>query len=414
MIGPALDHVQKIFGKGFLIAAFFPSLLFVTVVSYLWVGFGPLKKIVDEWAQKGLKESTFEFVLVLVAVYLLAYVTYGTRAAAHQILQGDWPFPFYLLLGPVMRVFVRWKVRRKRRLLVRREEELNDPAWVIESEFGEASSPLQSSPVEARRQLERVRRVHGQLLRSLKRDNWTSRHDNRYLFVIRQARLLQANRGRLPIDLQRDISSLICNINDAYLDENHPELRRSVVRLNTLAEREWAAAYSDLYDNYPDDERWLRPTMLGNVAAVLELHPLNRYGINLSALWPRLIHVLTEDARARIEDSKIYLDFTVLMSLFSLVTIGVAIASDFLGPNRDTWLKILLPALALLASIAFYNLAIHANRAYAVQIEAAVDLFRLKLLDALEISRPQNMAEEKRKWEQLRYFIVQAETPEED
>jgi hypothetical protein len=45
----------------------------------------------------------------------------------------------------------------------------------------------------------------------------------------------------------------------------------------------------------------------------------------------------------------------------------------------------------------------------AAQVWAVVDLFRLKLLDALDLERPDAPSTEKETWTELRRFIVQAE-----
>src|SRR5215217_2925040 len=93
MITTVLDQALKLFGRGFLIAAFFPSLLFVAVIVYLGWGFEALTTMVEEWTQAGLSEAVFGTLVALVAVYLLAYMLYGVRTALHQLYQGQWPIP---------------------------------------------------------------------------------------------------------------------------------------------------------------------------------------------------------------------------------------------------------------------------------------------------------------------------------
>lgn len=413
MIGTALGQVQKLFGRGFLIAAFMASLLFVAVARYLWWGFEALKEMVLGWAQKELKEAGFEMLLALVLVYLLAYVLYGVRGALHQLYQGEWPVVPLKWLRSAGLALERRKMRQYEDTLHAKELALDDPAWAIDFGFTETYSAIELTSEEARPRLQKVRDFHQSLLHCLEKGQKLEKEqeEKAYWSVLGEARLLQANRDRFPADLQKEIDQLVAGIKRAY--DANPALRKATVRLNALALREWTAAYDDLMNNFPDDERWLRPTRLGNIASVQELYPLNRYGINLSALWPRLMHVITEDARLRIEEANIYLDFTVLMSLLSLSAAVIAGIAAFYGPSRSLALRIFLPLFFLLSSWLFYHLAIQATQAFGIQIQAAVDLFRLKLLDALEIERPETPAEEQAIWREMHYFIAQAELPKE-
>src|SRR5829696_6033295 len=91
MIGSVLEQAQKFLGRGFLISAFVPSLLFSAVICYLWLGDETLRSTVQEWAEKGFQQAGFNIVMTLVAIYLLAYVLYGIRGALHTWYQGIWP-----------------------------------------------------------------------------------------------------------------------------------------------------------------------------------------------------------------------------------------------------------------------------------------------------------------------------------
>jgi hypothetical protein len=59
----------------------------------------------------------------------------------------------------------------------------------------------------------------------------------------------------------------------------------------------------------------------------------------------------------------------------------------------------------------FYRLAMGATRAFADHIRAAVDLFRLDLLDALSIERPDTPADEQPIWRAIDAFIIQGDVP---
>ena len=406
MIGIALDQAQKLFGRGFLIAAFIPTLIFAVVVSYLLGGAEGLEKTVRGWAQGDLKEMGVEILLSLVAVYLLAYVLYGVRTGLQQLYNGQWPVPLKYLRRVGLAMARRTMVLRQKAL---REKEgaLDDPAWAIYFDFVKTYTPIQVTPEVAKTSLNKIRDSHTSLLCCIEeKQDW---QEETYLDILREARILQANRDRFPSDLQMEVDRLVGNIKAAY--HSNPTLRSAASLINARARREWTAAYTELRDYYPDDERWLRPTQLGNIASVQELHPFNRYRINLSLLWPRLRHVISDDVRLRLEDTNIYLDFTLIMSFLSFVAAVIAGITAFSGPPRNVP-SLLLPLILLGSFWLFYRLAIQAMRSFGTQIQAAVDLFRLKLLDALEIERPANLEEEQKIWEEIRSFIAQADLPQ--
>jgi hypothetical protein len=67
------------------------------------------------------------------------------------------------------------------------------------------------------------------------------------------------------------------------------------------------------------------------------------------------------------------------------------------------------PGCILRQFFVFYWLSIEATRTFGSQVQAAVDLFRLKLLDALDVERPITPTKEKQIWEEIHSFIEQAD-----
>jgi len=59
----------------------------------------------------------------------------------------------------------------------------------------------------------------------------------------------------------------------------------------------------------------------------------------------------------------------------------------------------------------FYQLAIQATRGLGVEVQSAVDTYRLKLLDLLGLERPADAEKEMKIWTHLRYFISQGDLP---
>jgi hypothetical protein len=407
IVTASLDMSQKLFGRGFLFAAFIPSALFVAGTSYLLLGYEAVRAQVLSTAQREWWEVIFQFGLILGAVFLLAFMLHSTRAGLHRIFRGQWSGPLGLLHAVGFFAETR-ALRRAEARLKEKEEALNVPKWATDFGFIPTSSVVIYAEPDARKQLAKVQRRHNELRTSLPDGPWK---ESDYWAILTTARLLQANTENYAADLKQSIDVLVAEIKQDYAQ--HPALAVAVAHLNARAMREWAEAYEEQESNFPEDERWLRPTRVGNIVATLELYPLKRYGIALGAIWPRLLAVVPEDARLRAEDANTYLDFTAVMVLLSLAEAAIAFATLFVGPPRVRLLSLVLALALLLATWLFYRLMREATRAYLAQLQVAIDLYRLKLLEKLEIELPKNPEEEVKIWTELRYFIAEGTIPKE-
>jgi hypothetical protein len=443
-MGTVLDQVQKLFSRGFLISSFIPCCLFIIVIRFLWFGYSQLRETVEGVSKDGLAAGSFDVLAALVAIYLLSYVLYGIRAFIHGLFQGDWHIALPLKRSrsltsllprnyrTVKMAFLPGVLNRLERLFnlpseigeswetdlsrVFKDEAdvkasaLDVPHWVLEKGFEQTFSITRLTPDEVVSMVEKLRAAHSEFARRVEgNEAW---EEKEYWEILTVAQILRANRRYMPDEQKTALNVLIEEIKTLYNGSNQVVLREAVNRMREHADREWRESYTDYVNDFPEDERWLRPTRLGNIAMVQELRPLKRYGINLSAMWPRLAYVMTPDSRARVEEANIYLDFTVIMSLLSLISCGISIYTAFDSPPRQTVTKIILPILCFVSFWLFYRLAIQATRAFGAEVQAAVDMFRLKLLDSLEIERPNNPQEEKQIWTELRYFIAQGDLPQ--
>lgn len=409
MIVTLLDQTQKLFSRGLLIAAFVPTLAFVAVAAYLWWGIEPLRSLVDAWAAEGFQQFGLELLVTLGVVYLFAYILYGLRAAMYQVYRGEWQIPVLSWIGLKLEERAMAKCQLRLRQM---EDAMNEVAWTAEDiQFDEMfiRGPKLKSK-RGKKVLRTYRRLYYRMLtQDLRRYNrW---NNAKYRKVLQHARLLQASRKNLAPDDRKKVDSFV-----EYLKRNHskqPKLRLSSQQLQAQSERDWERAVLRLYESFPSNERWLKPTRFGNVASVLELYPLERYGVPLNTLWPRLLHVISQDTHQRIDEAKIYMDFTVVLSFLILLEVIVGIIATFVGPpTRNREVNLLIVVVLLAGAYTFYLLSIQAFRTYAVQVQAAIDLSRLKLLDALDLERPKTPAAEVSLWSELRQFWAQGDMPE--
>lgn len=247
----------------------------------------------------------------------------------------------------------------------------------------------------------------------LKEDKpWTDQRQRsdfllQYRDLVHKMRVLEVDQDKFPEDFQTRIRELGEQIKDRYQDDTR--VRQAINGLESDKFRDAVDAFVKLKENFPSDERWVAPTRLGNVMGALESHTLERYGITLSTIWSRLIYVLPDSAHSSVEEAKIYLDFTIIMSFVSLLVTMIAVFGSFHDSSRGLLSRIIPPCVCLFSWWLFYLLAIQAARAYGTQLHAVVDLYRLKLLDALEFERPEKPGEEEEAiWKEIASFLVQA------
>jgi hypothetical protein len=404
MVETVLDYLQRLVGRGFLIAALVPSVIFCAAAVAIWEGVDGLHSRVEGWFEGGFSQSASAILLAISTIYLFAYVLYGVRATLHRIYQGRWPRPLRIFERPGLRLEQRaWKASRQK--LDERTAALDIRMWVEEKNFGEAYPHKRLTEQQASDLLGDTVRTHRRLTARLERGK--SLKETTYSEILANTLLLCANPESLPANLHSQLDELIRELRRQY--DEREDMRLAIVRLDAVADRQRMAAYEEFVSSFSEDERWLRSTRLGNVMSSVDAGILSRYGINLTAIWPRLVHVVPADSRRHIDDANTFLDFSVIMSTLSLLTVGVACVAARYGEPRDMVVSLSLAALGVVFFSIFYRLSVLAARAFTAQVEAIVDLFRLKLLDALDFERPSTPAMEKKAWTELRMFIVQAE-----
>lgn len=408
MIEKILNQAQKLFDRGFFIAAFIPSFIFTALTWYLLRGFDDLVMKVQTWVSQDWKQNFFALLLTLILVYLLAYIIYGVRTGVQQIYYGQWPFPFNFLT-PIKLYFATRAMRRCRRRLERAEMALDDIIWIRKGEFEVFKSEDKLDDDQAKQLIDRVHKNLVSLDQRLDRRKEIKLRDERQCReVLRQAHRLQGNWHELPA-LRGAIDKLINEILTRYM--KHELVFEAIIdRWHFKARRDLRETFNKFVNNFPADESWIHPTRLGNIAGTLEEYTLKRYGINLSDLWPRLVQVLPNNAKQRIEDANIYVDFTITTSALSLAAAFIAGICSYNQADRRP--KLLLATIILSLSFwCFYQLAIQATRAFVIHLQASSDLFILKLTDFLEIQRPETLQEERELWKGLKTFVAQGEVP---
>jgi hypothetical protein len=178
------------------------------------------------------------------------------------------------------------------------------------------------------------------------------------------------------------------------------------------------AAYENLEAKDPEQHLPLRPsrvtpTQLGNIFAVIEEYPFDRYGIDAVLLWPRLRSLLDEAAPLQVErlsNQKIVLDMSLNLSLLSALTaLETAVTWLLLSSaNRTTLLALLLAGVLL--SWLFYQAALLAARTFGYIVMSCFDFYRGLVLDRFGLMRPSDLLQEQVVWLKLAAFLRRGES----
>lgn len=147
----------------------------------------------------------------------------------------------------------------------------------------------------------------------------------------------------------------------------------------------------------------MMPTLIGNILRASEIHAYDRYGIDSVIVWTRLRPLLPTEVEAAIGEKKIARDFSLLMSL--LAGLFTLTWSPWLAIFTDRWGLFLICIFTWALVFISYHNAVQSTLAYAEQIKATFDVYRLRLLKELNREVPKNTEAERREWVRLSRFF---------
>ena len=165
---------------------------------------------------------------------------------------------------------------------------------------------------------------------------------------------------------------------------------------------------SEVYWRFPLSENEVMPTRLGNILRACEVYPDDRYGAPGLLVWPRLYSLLPDAMISLIGDSRSALEFlVVLAALASTFAGGSGIYLLVIGGPIWLYLACLLggSAIAVLA----YSASLATARTYAEYVRTAYDLYRVKVIETMNLPRPADPAAELATWEAVKTLLVQNE-----
>lgn len=165
-----------------------------------------------------------------------------------------------------------------------------------------------------------------------------------------------------------------------------------------------SAAGRNLKSEFPEEEKLILPTRLGNVIRSFENYTNLQYQIEAVTMWPRLVAKIDKDYAASIDDAKTSFDFMLNCSALSTVLAFLLLLASLLypAPLASMWAALAWAAEVLIfcaVAVLFYRLAINRAKAWGNTVKGSFDLYRWDLLKQLGYSRlPRTVKEERDLW----------------
>ncbi|HYV12923.1 MAG TPA: hypothetical protein VE980_18615 [Pyrinomonadaceae bacterium] len=398
MLGTLLEKIGTLLPRNFIIANFFPMLLFAAINGLMlyWMSDRFHLAVQQYFAMDAGDQALIGFP-ILIAITLAAYIFSAFNLFQREILEGRY--------GPT---------HLKDRLAAGQQRRANRSADKLE---------------EAMKYERRFRRLDG--VERLRLARVAGRAQGNPLCVYtkeRPAALLVAEleKKRLRyrfieteqledaiVLLGQELRQCAVNLRDPARgdDNNKILLDRHQTTLKTCLDYAKKRNDNDLRELFNAREfNYSRfktaPTAMGNIAESVRGYARSRYAMNLDPFWSRLQKILIDDEKfyATLVDAKTQLDF--MISLFWVTVSFTGFWTIALFYLRRSLLAFLLVAVGgPVLSILWYKIALQNYRAFADICRTSVDLYRFKLLDMLHVERPGGNLKERRTWVEINKVI---------
>jgi hypothetical protein len=396
MLGSALDKTTALVGRAFVIAAYFPILLFSLAIIIFLVAAHGYEEVAKIWENYKTNRDVFliGFVLMTIAA---AYLLMIVNPVIKRVVEGSYD--------------LNWIAKKLRRSQISKfEKHLHDVSNAREI-YHEISK-------NAHDEVQGLQGLYRQKITGGEDDEGLSGFNEEDLTSVENTILELKNRSSSPeqmvlIPLTRKMEMILQS--DCPIEKIDP-LQSALVglweRCRKAATNEYSQKVIDFHSRYPVEAgvAGVRPTTLGNIFAAIWEYSFVRYGIDAAFFWPRLQKIIPQDYLKVVQDARISYDFTVaMMFLFFMLAVFGLVYSLTMG---STWDDIFWPVgsifvvICVFAVVVFRLVAVEAARSLGMLVQSCFDLFRFKLLDDLEFSRPETHEEEKELWAKISQFMI--------
>jgi hypothetical protein len=380
MFATVADKLQSLLGRSFLLANFFPFVIFAAVSALVARGGIAGADQVLTWGTLTLTENTSMGVLVLVALAALAYIMSPLTVAVRRILEDGGP------LRSVLRKIEQMECNQLRheRSIARRA---HATAMVRDGQY----RPDLQGGYMASRSLPEARNPPAVEEAADKIDLAVDHLGN-------------------PEALQNAVSSLLTAFrtnsmatpsdNTSRLDSLYEKLLNLLSDTLRFTEQELSMAQARLKQRFATGA--VKPTRLANIRAASEAHCMDAYGAEFEFLWPRILPLVAKDQKVSdaLDAAQATVDFALEMILLScLFTVGWLVVLAAIGNSVLLLLCVAAGGLALL--VLFCTVLDGAYARLGLLARAVIDANRLELLKQLRIAPPGSLSMERATWQRL-------------
>jgi hypothetical protein len=378
-----LNQITSFFSKPFLIGALLPTLFFVVinsaVLAWAYVPFGV-------WAAAFLSRDSWDQIGLLLRgvlpIFAFSYVLWGLNPALLALLEG--------------RLLPQWfedLLRQHQHGRFREKQERVDQWRTNRRNLENAKSGWEDALKQARQEgTKKTTNTYKAM------DSITQLKEKR-----RNGEFIEMKEFTTSLmDLERELKANNADLpgpnGDYALDNDHTDFLRLVTYSLGRAESEYFREFTERDEQFSYFE--IRATTFGNLSESVLGYAQSRYGMDTNMTWSRLLHVIKKQNDGFFDslmDQKGQLDFIVALYWLTIVSTAAWL---FLLPVISLKYSPLLAVgiLGPTAAAMLYWVAVNNFRFFADTERAAIDLYRLRLLEQLELSAPPSLKDEQQIW----------------
>jgi hypothetical protein len=399
-----LDKLDSWLGRSFLLARYFPWLLFAAANLLMAAAQFPSVRsvLVAEYSRIASADKVIDIVLALGAVAVIAYIVSPAILPITRVLEGQ--SLWRCIAEPLL--LRRWY--QLRALADRRKQFFQDRAGMENKETvikrlaafrqaGQEYGKITDPNAITRAENELVK------LRPAARLNRPIKAGELALAIVAMADALHKNCADL-LWLKPPISETDPD-NAKRLNKLHGELTDDIlpyaIEIAERRERRELDVNEKLFGNAE-----LAPTRLGNDVAALRSYCDTRYGLEFDFFWPRLQLVMKDDKLAgKLSAAQIQVEFSILSLTLSAVFVAFWLTE--LGLWGHSFTSLLLLVVLGPPVIGLWLWLVHSSYStYAELVRGAIDVSRFDLLQALRRPLPQSTEAEIAVWQQTARLLL--------
>jgi hypothetical protein len=377
MIGPLLEKLQGLLPKRFFLAGLAPALLVFMMNGALLYH---QNAAVRAWLVKSVLESSDDggltaAGLISLLLFVLALLLLIVNTFLRELLEGEhWPKSLQTAFARPHALEAEQKQAKLDKLFEERRELLATKTGLVDAWSQETNVAGYGADDISDFRTRYAGLKHGKTIRFEKVEPSAKKL---------LAAIASADPGIEPTAQIKQDYELIYDV----LEARHRFLDGEITRIHNLVQ----SSFGDS----------IAPTTLGNVTATLRAYAASRYGMNFDLAWGPLQKVLQgEPFYEVVQDAKTTVDL-VVSSFWLVVASLVFWISYFFGWGYKPWpaAMVLIGGALLLKFL--YLLAIQSHRAFTGLIRTAIDVYRSKVLEALQIPLPSTATQERMLWWKL-------------